>query len=116
MPVIGKREKSVGAIETKLDIDQGGTDMSAIRPKFVRAFFLCLILPFFVGCEKKPVKPEAQKSFLRLATTTSTVDSALLGVLITIFESKHIWSIVEDITERKLAEGEIKQHLDKLQR
>ena len=90
--------------------------MSTIRPKLIAAFLLCLVLHFFVGCEKKPAEPEAQKSILRLATTTSTVDSGLMGILIPIFESKYIWSIVEDITERKLAWGEIKQHLDELQR
>lgn len=63
--------------------------MSTIISKFMPTFFLCLSLYFFPGCEKKPVEIEEQKSLLRLATTTSTVDSGLMDILIPVFESKY---------------------------
>ena len=63
--------------------------MLTIKSKLISVFLLCLFLPFFSGCEKQPAEPEEQKSVLRLATTTSTVDSGLLDVLVPVFESKY---------------------------
>jgi tungstate transport system substrate-binding protein len=63
--------------------------MPMIRPKLISAFLLCLTFSLFTGCEKQPTEPVKDKSILRLATTTSTADSGLLGVLIPVFESKY---------------------------